>query len=106
MRINQKYLIYHDLIGFNAQVKFKSRASNQAFSDVGMIIDETKNMIIIESNEKIKKYIKKDHIFKLLLPEQEGKNNKMNELEVNGKKIIGRPENRIRNLKKKKWLRN
>lgn len=106
MSINPKFLIYHDLIGFNVQVKLKSRFSNQAFSGVGIIIDETKNMIITESNEKIKKYIKKDNIFKILLPEQEGDNNKIYEFEINGKKIIGRPENRLRNLKKKKWLRN
>ena len=94
MSINTKFLIYHDLIGFNVQVKLTSRSSNQAFSDVGMIIDESKNMMVIEWNEKIKKYIKKDNVFKILVPEQDGK------------KIIGRPENRIRNLKKKKWLRN
>jgi len=102
MSINTKFLIYHDLIGFNVQVKLTSRSSNQAFSDVGMIIDESKNMMVIKCNEKIKKYIKKDSVFRILVPEQD----EIKTLEINGKKIIGRPENRIRNLKKKKWLRS
>ncbi|MFX1274789.1 MAG: ribonuclease P protein subunit [Promethearchaeota archaeon] len=104
MKINTKYLIYHDLIGFYALAKVKSKSSKQGFSDIGMIIDETKNMLITEKNGNLKKYIKKDHVFKIFLP-KEVNNDEGFDLEVNGEKIVGRPENRLRNLKKKKWLR-
>ncbi|GAG75704.1 unnamed protein product, partial [marine sediment metagenome] len=53
--------------------------------------------LISEKNNEIKKYIKKDYIFRFAL------DNGM--LEVNGSKIVGIPENRLRSLKKKKWSR-
>ncbi len=104
MRINAKYMIYHDLIGFHAYVRPKLKSSKQEFSDVGIIIDETKNMLITDNNGTRKKFIKKEHVFKIILPNDENIN-EGKELEVNGESIVGRPENRLRNLKKKKWLR-
>ena len=95
--ISSKYLIYHDLIGFKAYAKLKSKSNSTKFSDIGMIIDDTRNMLISENNNTIKKYIKKDYIFRFKLEE--------GTLEFNGTKIVGVPENRLRILKKKKWLR-
>ena len=95
--ISSKYLIYHDLIGFKAYARLKSKSNSTAFSDIGMIIDDTRNMLISENNNTIKKYIKKDYIFRFKLEE--------GTLELNGTKIVGVPENRLRSLKKKKWLR-
>ena len=95
--INPKYLIYHDLIGFHAYAKLKSKQNNIKFSYIGMVIDETNNLLVVEKENEVKKYIKKDYIFRL----------KFNEdfLEVDGLKIIGVPENRLRSLKKKKWMK-
>ncbi len=102
MKINEKYLIFHDLIGYDVQIKSKFRSTNQVFLDSGMIIDETKNIITTKKDDKIKKYIKKDNIFKIITLETEkNNNNEKFELEVDGDRIIGRPENRLRNLKKK-----
>ncbi|HUW91471.1 MAG TPA: ribonuclease P protein subunit [Candidatus Nanopelagicaceae bacterium] len=95
--ISPKYLIYHDLIGFRVQAKLKSKPTDSKFMDVGVVIDDTQNILISEKNNEIKKYIKKDYIFRFTL------DNGM--LEVNGSKIIGIPENRLRSLKKKKWSR-
>ena len=95
--ISPKYLIYHDLIGFSAQAKLKSKPTHSKFMDVGVVIDDTQNMLISEKNNEIKKYIKKDYIFRFTL--EDGM------LEVNGSKIVGIPENRLRSLKKKKWSR-
>ena len=97
MMISPKYLIYHDLIGFSVQAKLKSKPIHSKFIDVGVVIDDTQNMLISEKNHEIKKYIKKDYIFKFLLDD--------GMLEVNGSKIVGVPENRLRSLKKKNWLR-
>ncbi len=95
--ISPKYLIYHDLIGFSMQARLKSRPTHSKFMDVGVVIDDTQNMLISEKNNEIKKYIKKDYIFRFTLDD--------GMLEVNGSKIVGIPENRLRSLKKKKWSR-
>ncbi len=95
--ISPKYLIYHDLIGFHIYAKLKSELGNNSFSYIGIVIDETYNMLIIEKENKVKKYIKKDHIFRLKLNEDL--------LEVDGSKIIGIPENRLRRLKKTRRMK-
>ena len=95
--ISPKYLIYHDLIGFEVEAKLKSKPNNSKFLDAGVVIDDTQNILISEHNKIKKKYIKKDYFFRFKL------NNGM--LEVNGEKIVGIPENRLRSLKKKKWSR-
>ena len=95
--ISPKYLIYHDLIGFEVLVKPKWKKKQDLFQNIGIVVDETKNMLITKKDKKIKKYIKKDHIFRFVLP------NGM--LEVDGLKIVGIPENRLRILKKKRRLR-
>ncbi len=95
--ISPKYLIYHDLIGFKVESRLKSKPANTKFLDAGVVIDDTQNMLISEKNKIIKKYIKKDNIFRFKL--------KDGTLEVNGSKIVGVPENRLRSLKKKKWSR-
>ena len=95
--INSKFLIYHDLIGFQVYGKLKSKSKNSKFQDLGIVIDDTQNMLATEKNNMIRKYVKKDYIFRFELKEEI--------LEVNGLKIVGLPENRLRSLKKKKWLR-
>jgi len=92
--IHPKYIIYHDLIGFKVKIKLKSKKKLLEFKDIGIIIDETKNLIITEKDNQIKKYIKKDHVFRLMLDEEV--------LEIDGSKLIGTPENRLRSLKKKR----
>ncbi len=95
--ISSKYLIYHDLIGFKVEARLKSKPDNAKFLDAGVVIDDTQNMLISEKNKIIKNYIKSDYTFRFML------NDGM--LEVNGSKLIGIPENRLRSLKKKKWSR-
>ncbi len=95
--ISPKYLVYHDLIGFRVKVKLKSKPTHSKFMDAGVVIDDTQNMLISEKTPEIKKYIKKDYIFRFTLDD--------GMLEVNGSKIVGIPENRLRSLKKKKWSR-
>jgi RNase P/RNase MRP subunit p29 len=104
MKTNPKYVIYHDLIGFHAYAKLISKKKKESFKDIGMVIDDTKNMLITNKNKVTKKYIKKDHVFRIRLPSEESEGDEYL-LEVNGSKIVGRPENRLRNLRKRRWLR-
>ena len=94
--IDPTYLIYHDLIGFQVLAKHKSKDQGD-FSDVGVVIDDTKNMLHIKKENIIKKLVKNEYVFRIKL--EDGL------LELNGSKIIGVPENRLRSLKKKKRLR-
>jgi len=87
MKSKPRYVIYHDLIGFNVSVKKKSSLYDSQFIDIGTVIDESKNMLI-----------KKDHMFRISIDTDQEKY----KLEVNGQKIVGRPENRLRSLRKKK----
>lgn len=102
--INPKYLIYHDLIGFHALARLKSKPIGTKFLDIGIVIDETKNMLITEKNNKIKKYIKKDHLFRFEIPNYKDDREDYY-LEVQGNKIVGLPVNRLRSLKKRRWFK-
>ncbi len=104
MTINPKYLIYHDLIGLNASAKHYEKPDSELFLDIGRIIDESRNMIITKKDNTIKKYVKKDYVFRFKLPKSSEKEEALS-LEVKGEKVVGRPENRLRSLKKKKWLK-
>lgn len=101
MEINPKYLIYHDLIGFKALAKHKSKQNCRAsFSTIGVVIDDTENMLITKHETTIKKYIKKEYIFRVQLPTKH--DGTCDFVEIDGSKIVGSPENRLRKLKRKK----
>jgi RNase P/RNase MRP subunit p29 len=102
--IDPKYVIYHDLIGIQAYARLKSKKNNEEFKYIGIVIDETKNMLITDREDKIKRYIKKDYIFRFKIPNFENKEDDYC-LEVQGNKIIGLPVNRLRSLKKRRWFK-
>ena len=74
------------------------------FTEIGIIIDETRNMLITEKNRKIKHYIKKDYTFRFIIPNYKN-NEEETYLEVQGTEIVGSPVNRLRSLKKRRWLK-
>ena len=94
---NPKYLIYRDLIGLKVQGQKKNK-TRQDFNDLGEVSDETYNLLITSSGidsktnqQTFKKYIKKNYIFRFELPTE----NEILIVEVDGNKILKRPENRI-----------
>ena len=60
----------------------------------GKVIDETKNMLVIRGTGT-HRIAKKDAVFKFLLDGVAVK--------VEGKHLIGRPEDRVKKQSKKKW---
>ena len=60
----------------------------------GKVIDESYNMIIISTGNKIKKFPKNTCIFKF-------KPNQKSEIKIAGLNIIGKPEDRIKKFLKK-----
>ena len=73
-------LLKGELIGMNAKVIGKNIQ--------GKIIDETKNMLVVKTEEGIKKVIKKNSKMEFTI-----KNEK---IVVEGNKLVARPEERIK----------
>jgi len=91
--ISAKSLIRHELIGLKVEIagsfnKFHVRIK-------GLVVDETKNLLIIETEKGTKKIQKKGTSFIFTVPN--GK-----KVKVDGTIIAKRPEERIK-LKVKKW---
>jgi RNase P/RNase MRP subunit p29 len=92
-----------DLIGVELYAKSKTNPTWATFKEIGTVIDETKNTLIMQHSDDIKTYIKSQYIFHVKIPPTDGSNNM---LEFDGNKIIGNPENRIKKMKKKIRRRN
>jgi len=91
--ISAKNLIRHELIGLDVEVVGSTNKFHVGIK--GLVVDETKNLLIIETRKGIKKIQKKGAKFIFTIPD--GK-----KVKVNGTKIVVRPEERIK-LKVKKW---
>jgi ribonuclease P protein subunit POP4 len=92
MKITPQFL-QQCFIGLNAKV---AKSSNPDYVDLeGKVIDETRNTIII-SNDKEKTIIKDVTVFHFTLPDG-------TIVEIDGKSIVGRPENRIKKKFKRRW---
>ena len=68
------------------------------------MIDDTRNMFITEKENKVKKYIKKDYVFRFKLTNYKNDGEDYL-LEVQGSEVVGLPVNRLRSLKKKRWFK-
>ncbi|MEE8402121.1 MAG: ribonuclease P protein component 1 [Candidatus Hydrothermarchaeaceae archaeon] len=83
IKITPKTITRHELIGLKCVVV---RASNpEIVGTKGTVVDETKNMIVIENSER-RMVPKKDAIFQFELEET---------VRVNGRRLLGRPEDRV-----------
>jgi len=91
--ITAKNLIKHELIGLYVKVN-KSRNKTQSGVE-GIVVDETKSLVAIETKNGVKKIPKKTSEFIFMIPS--GK-----KVKVDGNRICLRPEDRIK-LKVKKW---
>ena len=101
---NPKYLIYRDVIGLDAWIKHKFKTKPREFISIGKVIDETYNLIITSKNDNpedyhqdTKKYIKQNYIFRFKIPQHA---NGHLLVEVDGEKLLKRPENRIKQIRK------
>jgi len=82
----RKEFVHHELIGLHILV---SDAKNPSLIGLkGKIIDETKNTIVIEHDKTTKKLLKNQITMKL--------RHDKNYVEIEGRKIVGKPEVRIK----------
>jgi ribonuclease P protein subunit POP4 len=93
MPVTEKNVLKHELIGLEVSVLESPNSSE--IGKKGMIVQETKNMIVIQGANKDTKIQKKDRKFVIKLPD--GK-----KVKVLGNKILFRSEDRIKK-KVKKW---
>jgi len=83
-------LLKHELVGLNANVV---DSENKALVGMkGKIVDETRNMLTIDYDGKLKRLIKSQVILQLSY--------KGHAYEVNGKMLVNRPEDRIKKIRR------
>lgn len=76
----------HELIGLFVEVV---EAKNKALIGIkGKVVDETRNMLMVDN----KKLIKDEVVLEVQYHDQK--------IKVDGKKLVGRPEDRIKKVKK------
>lgn len=98
-------LIYHELIGLEIQV---IRSTNPALIGIrGRVIDETKNMLVIENlRSRELKIPKADSEFLFRIPAELSEKGRRSDtfVKIQGNLLLSQPENRIKNIKKlRKW---
>jgi ribonuclease P protein subunit POP4 len=91
--ISARNLIRHELIGLPVEIVESSNKFQVGIK--GKVVDETKNLLIIETRNGLKKIQKKGAKFIFKIPSEK-------KVKVEGKRIVVRPEDRIK-LKVKKW---
>lgn len=87
-------ILQHEFIGLHAKV-VRSLHSNYVGIE-GRVIDETRNTLTILHENREKVVIKNTAVFNFTLPDG-------TVLEIDGKAIIGRPENRIKKRIRRRW---
>lgn len=83
-----------ELIGLNARVVRSSHAGIVGIA--GRVLDETRNTISILHKDKKKIIIKSTAVFHFILPDG-------TIVEIDGKAIVGRPEDRIKKRVRRLW---
>lgn len=96
MAITPENVTRHELIGLVAKVE-KTR-NKSAGNIIGKVVDETRNTLVIETKNGEKKTVKDATLYSFVLPSK-------TKVEVEGKLIVGRPEERLKknSVVKKRW---
>jgi len=88
-------IIKNEIIGLEIKI---SKSANKANIGIeGKVIDETRNMFIINTLKGEKKIIKKGNTFEIKLPNG-------TVVEVDGNVLIGKPESRLKTALQKKRI--
>lgn len=90
-----KNLIRHELIGLFCKITKSSDPNKVGIK--GNIVNETRNTLVIEEEDREKIIPKKEATFLFTLPTKE-------KVEIVGKLLIGRPEDRIKKKFNRGWI--
>ena len=87
-------IVQREFIGLNAEVV---RSLNPTCVGVsGRVVDETRNFLVIMHQNKQKAIVKNTAVFHFIMPDG-------TVVEINGKVIVGRPEDRIKKRFRRLW---
>jgi ribonuclease P protein subunit POP4 len=87
-------ILQHEFIGLNAKVV---KSSNPNYVGIkGNVVNETHNTLVITHKNKNKTVVKDTAIFHFTLSDG-------TVVEINGKTIVGRPEDRIKKRLRRRW---
>jgi len=87
-------IIQHEFIGLNAKVV---KSSNPSYKGIkGQVINETRNTLVIFHKNQKKTIIKEAAVFDFTMPDG-------TIVEIDGKVIVGRPENRVKKQVTRRW---
>lgn len=93
MPIKPENVLRHELIGLTAMI---AKSSNRFLAGTrGRIIDETRNTVKLSTRKGVKVVPKEAAVFRLNLPDG-------SVVEVEGKELVGRPENRMK-ARARRW---
>ena len=105
VEISPSTLNFHELIGL--EVKIVDSTNPSYIGTRGRVIDETKNMLVIEnSNSRELKIPKADSEFIFRIPAKLSEKGRRSDtfVKIQGNLLLSQPENRIKNIKKqRKW---
>lgn len=87
MPITKENLLQHEFIGLRVEIVQSTNPSLRGKK--GVIVDETRNTIVLEEDESLKTVPKQDVRLRVTLPRGE-------KVKVDGRKLIARPENRVK----------
>ncbi|MBI4894534.1 MAG: ribonuclease P protein component 1 [Candidatus Aenigmarchaeota archaeon] len=93
MPITPQNLVRHELIGLKVSVSKSSDPTQEGLS--GTVVDESYGVLTVDVAGKDKKVVKSSCVFVFTLPDRR-------KVEVDGKVIVSRPEDRIKK-KQPKW---
>ncbi|RSN76228.1 MAG: ribonuclease P protein subunit [Thermoproteota archaeon] len=81
-------ILYHEIIGLEVEVVFSPNPYEIGMR--GRVVDETMNLLILDTRRGRKKVEKRDRVFRMKLDD--------GVFDVYGTKLIGRPEERVKRI--------
>lgn len=94
MKISPRDILNTVLIGFKVEVSDSTDPTLKGLK--GRVIDETYNMLYVETEKGVRKIIKSTCQFIFTLPDGR-------RVVVDGSRIVGRPEDRIKRERPRRW---
>ncbi len=92
MRITRRNIFYHELMGLRIRIIEHSDPSLVGVK--GIIVDETLKTLVIETPDQRRKRVLKEYgVYEIRLPNGE-------KVIIRGAQILGRPEDRLKNIVK------
>ncbi len=101
MKLTPRNIIHHELIGLD--IKVADSTNSSLIGKEGRIVDETKNMFIVETDVQEKKIPKSSSSFIFTIPSFDGKRYLPLKLKVDGRLLLSQSENRIQTKFKRKF---